>query len=236
MQQRALAPVVLVTLLALAAARPAPARAAVAHTVVPGETLWSLAFAHNFTTRTLAVYNGLGVNAHLAAGATIRIPTVAEGAAALAAAGIVPGQVGASGSGAGACARSTGVDPGAVVPAPGLAHIPSPWGPLHLAPAAAAAWNALRADSLARYATDLYPAGPLSAYRTHAQQAYLYCLYRAGAGAPAGAPGTSHHETGTAVDVATPAMRWVVDRIGAAYGWGKSDGAGEWWHVDYVGR
>jgi hypothetical protein len=35
--------------------------------------------------------------------------------------------------------------------------------------------------------------------------------------------------------VATPEMRWVVDQIGAGYGWGKIHGPGEWWHVDYLG-
>ena len=176
------------------------------------------------------MFNDLPENAELVAGTTVRIPTVAEGAAALEAAGLGPGQDATA-----QCANETGVDPSRVVPAPGMAHIPSPFGALHLAPSAAAAWNRMRAASLERYGTDLYPTGPLSAYRTYAQQAYLYCLYRSGAGAPAAPPGTSHHEIGTAVDLATPAMRWVVDRIGSRYGWGKTDGPGEWWHVDYLG-
>ena len=33
--------------------------AAVPHTVLPGETLWSISAANNLTTRTVAVYNGL---------------------------------------------------------------------------------------------------------------------------------------------------------------------------------
>jgi soluble lytic murein transglycosylase-like protein len=59
------------------------AGAAVPHTVQPGETLWSIAAANNFTTRTVASFNGLSEDAQVVAGSTIQIPTVAEGAAAL---------------------------------------------------------------------------------------------------------------------------------------------------------
>ena len=68
----------------------APASADVAHTVAPGETLWSIAAANNLTTRTVAAYNGLSEDAQVVLGATIRIPTTVEGYAALQAAGIVP--------------------------------------------------------------------------------------------------------------------------------------------------
>jgi LysM repeat protein len=64
----------------------APARAEVPHVVQPGETLWSIAASNNFTTRTIAVYNGLSEDAQVYAGETIQIPSEAEGAAALAAA------------------------------------------------------------------------------------------------------------------------------------------------------
>ena len=66
----------------------APAHAEVAHVVQPGETLWSIAAANNLTTRTVAVYNGLSEDAQVVLGSTIRIPTVAEGSAALSAAGV----------------------------------------------------------------------------------------------------------------------------------------------------
>jgi soluble lytic murein transglycosylase-like protein len=66
----------------------APAGAAVPHTVVAGETLWSIAAANNFTTRTIAVYNGLSEDANVVLGATIMIPSVSEGAAKLASAGV----------------------------------------------------------------------------------------------------------------------------------------------------
>ena len=55
----------------------------VAHTVRPGETLWSIAAANNFTTRSVAASNGLGENSHVLAGQTIYVPSVAEAAAAL---------------------------------------------------------------------------------------------------------------------------------------------------------
>jgi len=62
----------------------APASAAVPHTVQPGETLWSIAAANNLTTRTVAAFNGLSENAQVVLGSTINVPTVAEGASALA--------------------------------------------------------------------------------------------------------------------------------------------------------
>jgi soluble lytic murein transglycosylase-like protein len=62
----------------------APASAAVSHTVQPGETLWSIAAANNLTTRTVAAFNGLSENAQVVLGSSIKVPTVAEGASALA--------------------------------------------------------------------------------------------------------------------------------------------------------
>jgi LysM repeat protein len=209
------------------------ASAALPHEVMPGETLWGIAAANNLTTRTVAVYNGISEDTHVIAGQTIQVPTVEEGAAALATQPVP----------AAAPAPPSDPPPAAaeveaateIPPAPGMGHIPSPWGDLHLAPAAADAWNAMREESLRVYGVDLVPEGPLSAYRTYEQQAELYDLYLSGAGAPANVPGTSSHELGTAVDVATPQMRSVIDQIGAKYGWGKVHAPGEWWHVDYVG-
>jgi LysM repeat protein len=67
---------------ALSLAQSASAR--VAHTVQPGETLWSIAAASNFTTRALAASNGLPETAAVVAGRTIWIPSEAEAGAALA--------------------------------------------------------------------------------------------------------------------------------------------------------
>jgi N-acetylmuramoyl-L-alanine amidase len=67
----------------------APASAEVAHTVAPGETLWSIAAANNLTTRTVAAYNGVSEDHQVVLGSVLRVPTVAEGYAALQAAGLV---------------------------------------------------------------------------------------------------------------------------------------------------
>jgi soluble lytic murein transglycosylase-like protein len=66
--------------------------AAVPHTVQPGETLWSIAAASNFTTRALAAANGLPETAQVVAGSTIQVPSEAEAAAALAGTGVAPAQ------------------------------------------------------------------------------------------------------------------------------------------------
>jgi soluble lytic murein transglycosylase-like protein len=72
--------------LALALTAPASASAALPHTVQPGETLWSIAAANNLTTRTVAAFNGVSEDSQVVLGSTIMVPTVAEGAAKLAAA------------------------------------------------------------------------------------------------------------------------------------------------------
>jgi LysM repeat protein len=213
--------------LAVASAITSNAFAAAPHVVAPGETLWSIAAANNFTTRTVAAYNGIAVDAQLFAGQTIEVPTVAEGAAALAS---HPEYGSSTPTG---MSSATGAASGVSVP--GLAPIWSPYGTLYLEATAAAAWNSMRDESLRLYGQDLYPDGPLSAYRSYDQQAYLYDLYLSGQAAPANPPGTSSHETGLAVDVATSEMRWVIDQIGYQYGWGKLHAPGEWWHVDYLG-
>ncbi|MEA2304080.1 MAG: hypothetical protein QOH43_1360 [Solirubrobacteraceae bacterium] len=71
---------------AAVALAPAAASASVAHTVTPGETLWTIASAHNLTTRSFAAANGLSPDARVIAGTTLRIPTISEAAAALASA------------------------------------------------------------------------------------------------------------------------------------------------------
>jgi hypothetical protein len=213
------------------------ALAAVPHTVLPGETLWSISAANNLTTRTVAVYNGLPENAGLVAGTTVYVPTVAEGASALAsgAPAVATPPATAVGQATTPTDTSSQASTTTAFPAPGTGAVPSPYGQLQLAPAAADAWNAMRSEALSTYGTDIYPGGTASAYRTYQQQAELYQAYLAGYGAPANPPGTSTHELGTAVDLESPQMRWVVDQIGWKYGWGKIHAPGEWWHVDYGG-
>ena len=278
------------------------ASAAVPHTVMPGETLWSIAAANNFTTDSLAAYNGLSADTQVQTGETIEIPTESEAVGSLASSGaststtsstttstatgtshtVQPGETLSS------VAAANGISPttlatdnglssdallitGEQITVPGTStassttstgapstsstststptapppeehpswtapiYCPScPNGEAYLASNAAYNWNAMRQASLDTYGIDLYPDGPYSAYRSYGQQLYLYDLYLSG-GSLAAVPGSSAHEYGTAVDLADPSMRTVIDQIGATYGWAKTEAPNEWWHVDYVG-
>src|SRR4051794_8679557 len=73
-----------------AAVIPSNAAAAVPHTVVPGESLWSIASANNLTTRALAAYNGVPADGNVILGSTVIVPTAAEASSAMAAAGLTP--------------------------------------------------------------------------------------------------------------------------------------------------
>ena len=252
---------------------PAQADAAVAHTVLEGETLSGIAAANGISTESLAAYNGMSADAWVISGTTISVPaatevgttssttattsagshTVIEGEtlSGIAAANGITTEALASANGmaadawaitgttlqipsAGTTSTTSSGQP-AATPTDWTTQIYSPNGTAYLASNAASNWEAMRQASLSQYGVDLYPAGSLSAYRTYDQQAYLYNLYLSGQGAPANPPGTSSHEYGTAVDVADPSMRTVVDEIGPTYGWTKVLGPDEWWHLDYVG-
>ena len=174
--------------------------------MAPGESLSSIAAANGLTPGELAAHNGLSADSQLIMGDELEIPA-ADGAAV---AGTAP-------------------------PVPWVVAVHHPSATPYLADQAAAAWEAMRQESLREYGTDLYPLGPLSGYRTYAQQARLYQRWRQGKGNLAAPPGTSVHELGTALDLATPEMRWVVDEIGARFGWRKVEAPDEWWHINYVG-
>ncbi len=176
------------------------------HTVVAGETLSSIAAANATTAQAIADANGISIYDPIIEGQTLSIP--------------------AATSSSGSIVDSSGIS---------LSPVYCPCGTVYLRSDAAAAWDQMRQDSLDYYGQDIYPGGPLSGYRTYDQQAQLYQAYLDGTGAPADPPGTSSHELGTAVDVATPAMRSVVDSVGSQFGWGKIHGPTEWWHVDYLG-
>jgi peptidoglycan hydrolase-like protein with peptidoglycan-binding domain len=105
----------------------------------------------------------------------------------------------------------------------------------HLERNAARSWNAMNVESRRRYGVTLRPSGPRSSYRTYREQVFFWNLYRSGRGNLAAYPGSSNHGLGLAVDVATPRMRQIVDRIGSKYGWAKrwSDAPSEWWHLRY---
>lgn len=80
---------------------------------------------------------------------------------------------------------------------------------------------------------DIPLTGPLAAFRTYAQQAYLYrgwITHQPGFNF-ALPPGTSVHELGNAIDVVPP--EWpFMDSIGESYGWIKTNPA-EQWHHEY---
>ncbi len=203
----------MVSLLCLTA--PTVAHGAVAHVVVPGETLTGIAAANGLTAADVAAWNGLPTGYFVIAGETISVPSLAE-------AGVVDPAVATD-----PALGSTGA------PVYGLATITGPMGSVQLDSAAAVAFESMRADSLAQFGIDLFPDGSLSGYRTYEQQAYLYDLFLAGQGAPANPPGTSTHELGIAVDLSDPSMRTVVDQIGPSYGWNGI--SSEWWHIEYSG-
>ena len=200
------------------------AQAAAPHVVAPGETLWSISAANNLTTRTVAAFNGLPEDAQLLAGETIQVPTVAEGAAAL-----------ASNPGYGAAATSTADEHERRRRRRAWRRSGRPTGPFTWQATAAEGWNAMRQESLR-----LYGVGPLSG-RDAFGLPHLRAAGLSVRPVPL-RPGRARQPTGdlvardgTAVDVATPEMRWVIDQIGANYGWGKLHAPGEWWHVDYLG-
>lgn len=206
-----------VATLAVAGALVAPAGASVTHTIQPGETLSGIAAANGLTTDSLASWNGVSSDYLVIAGNTLSVPAPEE-------AGVTA-----------ATTSATATTSTATAPASWLGSISTPWGDLYLDAGAAAAWNAMRTDALNNYGVDLYPAGPLSAYRTSAQQGEMYELFLSGVGSPANPPGYSSHEYGISVDLATPEMRDIVDQIGWAYGWGKVEAPDEWWHVSWTG-
>lgn len=206
-----------VATLAVAGALVAPAGASVTHTIQPGETLYGIAAANGLTTDSLASWNGVSSDYLVIAGNTLSVPT--------------PEETGVTA----ATTSATATTSTATAPASWLGSISTPWGDLYLDAGAAAAWNAMRTDALNNYGVDLYPAGPLSAYRTSAQQGEMYELFLSGVGSPANPPGYSSHEYGISVDLATPEMRDIVDQIGWAYGWGKVEAPDEWWHVSWTG-
>jgi LysM repeat protein len=150
-------------LAAFAALLAAPAaNAHVLHTVGSGESLWWVAAQNNLTTRTLAAYNGLAPDAHVVLGSTLKVPTVAEGAAALAGAGLAPAAAPASDATAtsapvaAATGAATVYAPPAAAPRPLGAYVVRPGDTL----SALAAQTGVTVNQMA-YANGLRPAATL---------------------------------------------------------------------------
>jgi len=105
---------------------PGSAAASVAHTVGPGETLWSIAAASNLSTRSLAAANGLPAGANIVLGSTVRVPSVSEASSALSGQGVGSTATSTGGAGDGDADLDDGSDDG-VVGAGGTAA-PAPMG------------------------------------------------------------------------------------------------------------
>ncbi len=105
---------------------------------------------------------------------------------------------------------------------------------------AAAAFNAMDAEAVRRFRRH---AGVRDAYRVLGSPGDLargkwsqwaaWERFKAG-GNLAASPGTSNHGLGLAVDLTSEGI-WVVNQIGARYGWAKrwSDAPNEAWHFKY---
>ncbi len=197
----------------ISAAVASPAGASV-HAALPGESMWSIAQANGVSVYALAAANGRSIGEMLLVGDTLTVPAPSA-----------PSTAYSSGAAPSATAAATA----------GMTPVTAAAGTAYLAPSAASNLAALRAESVRRLGVDIYPAGGLSGYRTYAQQAELYREYLAGTGPLAAPPGTSAHETGRALDLASPAMLQAVATLGAPFGWQKIEASDEWWHVNYLG-
>jgi hypothetical protein len=206
----------------------APA-AAGPHTVLPGESLWSIGFQHGVSPAAVAAASGRPTRAPLPVGVTVQVPPRGTGS------GEVVGTTGSDGATAQSSAGVTALGPGHL-PASALLPVTGPAGTAYLRADAAEDFVALRGEARRQLGIELYPAGPISGYRTSAQQRELWRQAKTGMGSEAAAPGTSDHEDGVALDLAQPEMRQAVDQLGPAFGWRKAEAPREWWHVTYVGR
>src|SRR3954465_4406253 len=135
--------------LALGLLMAAPASAGVPHVVQPGESLWSIAAANNFTTRALAAANGLSESSAVVLGSTIQIPSVSEASSALANAGVAAPQTAGSGVAPSTSAAQGGY---AVQPGDTLSGIAASHG---VSLSALAAANGVSPDSFAIAGTTL---------------------------------------------------------------------------------
>lgn len=100
-----------------------------------------------------------------------------------------------------------------------------------LANAAARSWNAPGGPA----DHGLRPGGPMSSYRTLAEQEYLYRLYEEGKGSLAAYPGTSNHGLGVAIDCPNLWEQFWLHASGTKFGWQKTEAFSEPWHWNWTG-
>lgn len=116
-----------------------------------------------------------------------------------------------------------------------LARIPGsgPYGGPRLRKDVARAYIAMHNESVVRFGISMALAeGTVGrAYRSYARQVLAKKIY----GSNAATPGFSNHGWGINVDLMSRQQRWVIDKIGAKYGFSKrwSDASWEWWHITY---
>jgi murein DD-endopeptidase MepM/ murein hydrolase activator NlpD len=207
-----------------------PAAGASAHTVTSGESFWSIAVANGVSPETLATANGRSLTSTIMPGDTLYVPASAYGSTY----GTTTPTYSTTAPTYSTTSATAAASPSSATAA-GMVPVSGPMGTAYLPPSAAQNLQSLRQASQQQMGVDVYPAGPLSGYRTYAQQAELYREYLAGQGPLAAVPGTSEHETGRALDVGSMSGRQAVDELGAPYGWVKLEAPTEWWHVSYTG-
>lgn len=119
----------------------------------------------------------------------------------------------------------------ALAPIPGTS--PRPGGHPLLRKDAARAYTALHNYAMKRWRISmaLSENSIRRAYREIDAQYLAKRMY----GSNAATPGTSNHGLGINVDLMTRQQRWVIDQVGASFGFSKrwSDAAWEWWHITY---
>ena len=190
------------------------------------ETLWSIAAANNFTTRTIAAFNGVPVDA--------RCSSVRRSD---------PDRGGGRGR-AGARARSgePEVPSPPPEPAPG-AGLPSDAVPIHH-PSSRPYPPRRRGRRMAGDARGVGAQagrGPLSrragvcVSAAAEQQRHFWRLFQSGQESGRVRRELATRARNAAVDVATLEMRRAIDRLARPLGWRKVEAPSEWWHVNYVG-
>lgn len=102
---------------------------------------------------------------------------------------------------------------------------------------ASTAWRAMRSYIAQKTGLYIKPGGPISSYRSLAEQRRMWALYQSGKGNVAAVPGTSNHGWGKAVDEPVYSHQQAILKYGSRFGWSHAEGArvGEPWHFTYVG-
>ena len=174
----------------------APARASFAHTVMPGETLWSIAAQDGLSTSSLAAFNGISSDARVIIGQTIEIPPILQSATSPATAGAATATGTSSSAG-----EPAGDDSGPPAAAATTAASPPPMGAYTVQPGDSLSAIALRAG---------VPAAQIAAMNGLSVAGTLLSgtVLKLPTGAPqaAGTPGVSTTSTATSASASPSAV------------------------------